>query len=122
MHFYTIFFILTLMAMPAMAQDACKTITDMSPDYREGVDVNGNSVLPADINGGDMLVVDPIIVPIEVDLIERFNLNIVNASGVGLEPSVAALAVYPDGKVVYNGRDITDEFYQKCQSNARLTP
>jgi hypothetical protein len=100
-------FVLSVLAMTmlfvnqAHAQDVC-ALYKPSPD-----------VVPADINADvKNPYSDPIIVPVEIDLIERFDLP--PQEGVTLEPSVAGLAIYDDGRVLYNGEDVFGDIETVC--------
>lgn len=81
--------------------------------YVPGVDVNGNSVVPADVGGGiDLSSFRSTLIPIEVDLAERFGLTL--PAGVGLKPEVAALNIHQDGRIFFNDSDITQQVQTYC--------
>lgn len=86
-------------------------------DYTPGVDVNGNAVVSADAGDTiiDFPILDPINMPIQVDLQDYVDLDLDNTlPGSILEPSLADLKVFQDGRIQYNGQDITPQIQEKC--------
>lgn len=90
-----------------------KKQADISADYVPGVDVNGVQVTPADINGAlqSPVLPSPMVVPVTVDLAERVGIS---AEGVEMRGNVGFLEVYPDGRVLYNGQDLTQKINETC--------
>ena len=74
--------------------------------YKPGVDVNGNSVAPADLNGGSALVAVPeeIEIPITVELDERYGMG--GSSNLYKPEAKMGKVVYKDGKAWYNGQPL----------------
>lgn len=122
--------ILTLLlisvSFPAHAQ-IIATIEDMSvvcskidrakleippADYVPGVDVEGKPIVPADLSTNNSFINDPIIIPIQLNLAERFDLDL--PDGVFSEPGVSSIEIYQDGRVTYNNQDITEKVKQHC--------
>ena len=103
------------MPLQANAQAVCETLNAQkqgAADYVAGVDVYGNAVTSADLNPSPQPITEPVIVPIEVDLAARYNREV--PDGVRLMPSVAGVAIFPDGRVLYNGTDVSQQFATVC--------
>jgi hypothetical protein len=124
---YIITAILCLFAFPAVAQDAsfevlCRTLPDAQAvsdvEYTPGVDVNGKAVVPADINALNATVPDVINIPVTVDLVQKYSL--MNMQGVELKPDVSNIAIHKDGRVTYNGQDISKQTYSVCAKNVEI--
>ncbi len=81
-------------------------------NYVPGVDIDGFHVVGADLNDGSNAADNPIIIPIEIDLATRFGLDLPN--GARLLPSVSQVALFQNGRVEYNGRDISSEAHAVC--------
>ena len=98
-----------------------------APDvaYREGVDVYGRAVAPADLNGGTRLALpEEILIDIEVDLFERFGLP---ANGVNYDAdAVIGVVRYSDGGFTFNGQPLLSEeeraLAERCQAIERGAP
>ncbi len=84
-----------------------------SPTYQAGVDVNGKAVAPADIAATAPAINTPdfIEVPMTIDLAQK--LGTVPA-GAEMQLPVANLKLYKDGRVEYNGQDITSNAGALC--------
>jgi hypothetical protein len=94
----------------------CKIITAHKPAddvaYKAGVDVYGNSVVPADINAAPFQAPNVIKVPLDVDLAQR--VNRLNDLGLQMEAPLGMLEVHQDGSVKYNGQDWTAPVLTLC--------
>jgi len=90
----------------------------VSPDvaYTPGVDVNGQAVAPADLNGSaNIQMPDVISIPVTIDL----------ATSLGIQtpflarPTIGEVQVTRDGRVTFNGQPITSdaehELARQCQ-------
>lgn len=86
-------------------------------EYRPGVDVKGKPVVPADLSGSPQINVlsYPIPIPIELDILERFNLDV--PIGIIAKPEIAGIFLHEDGSVTYNGTQITDKIEEFCIDN-----
>lgn len=84
-----------------------------SPTYQAGVDVNGNAVAPADISPVPMAENTPnyIEVPMTIDLAQKLGTS---PTGAEMKLPVANLKLYKDGRVEYNGQDITSNAGEMC--------
>lgn len=99
-----------LAAAPAQAegqgQDVlCKVLSAV---YRPGEDVHGNSVVPADLSPPVKAIPDVIKIPVTLDLAGQ-------AAGVEMKPeALGGAEIYSDGRVVYNGQDISAQVLDLC--------
>ncbi len=115
-----VFLLVLLIPAASYAQDAqslCQVLTNHKPADDVNYVAGKEDVVPADVGGGiKQPVFDPISVPIQVDLIERLDLGVIETDdGVILEPYVAQVDVYQDGRVLYNGQDITEQTMVLCE-------
>lgn len=81
-----------------------------APDvaYQPGVDVNGNPVAPADLDGGIQIAVpETIFIPITVDLFDRFGIP-ANPNLYEAEAYVGEVT-YRNGRAHFNGQPLQDE-------------
>ena len=88
-----------------------------SAKYVAGVDVYGNPVVPADLPDGGIksrMLNDPIMLPIDINLAERYGLNL--PDGVEINPNIANMVLYQDGRVFFGNEDISDSIKSFCQS------
>lgn len=112
---------LLLVSSPSQAQTSisslCTKLTEHQPDsdvnYRAGVDVNGNSVVPADINNGFQPNTN-FEIPVTVDLAERLNIDV---KGLELKPSFGTLVYTGDNRILYEGQDITNRALYLCKDD-----
>jgi len=74
--------------------------------YQPGVDVNGNAVVPVDINATPQS--QSIIIPIEIDLAERFDIPDLG------ETQVSTAEIQPDGRVMFAQNDVTGKIHDWC--------
>ncbi len=116
---YVLFILVLLSPMTAIAQDlTLETLCASLPEYRqaEGVEYvpGAEAVVRADLNPLNAAVPDIIDIPITVQLAERFpDLNI--PADLQLEPNVALLSVHKNGRVEYNGQDVSGQIYTTCE-------
>lgn len=83
-----------------------------SPEYKAGFDVDGKSVVSVDLNLMPMNdTPDYVEVPMTIDLAKKMNLPQVGAEA---EMPVANLKIYKNGKVEYNGQDISSNASTLC--------
>ena len=99
--------------------DAIHKAQKESADYVPNVDVHGNSVAPADLNtNASNFFNDPIVIPIEIDLVQRFGLGV--PADIDLKPTVTSLKIYQDGRVRYNDEeDISDRLLEICADHQK---
>lgn len=109
-----------LLTAPAFAQTVelaeCKTLTEHVPQadvaYQPGVDVEGNAVVPADVNAASFELPDIMTIPLSVDLMQRLPDP---PEGVEAYGSLGFLEVYKDGRILYEGQDWTRQVYAICR-------
>ncbi len=115
-----LFFVLTISGF-AQAQETfippeCRILPDhraqANVSYQAGVDVNGKPVVPADVNSPQIALPKTIIVPLTIDLAKRLQGS--NIPGLNLEGTLGFLEIGSDGRVNYDGRDITPQVYVLC--------
>lgn len=97
--------------------EAYKPSADVN--YKPGVDVHGKAVVPADINGAaplDMSNIYPIRIPLKLDIIERYNLDV--PDGIIGEAPIAEIVVHQDGQTTYNEQDISSDLRVYCLDEA----
>ena len=123
---YVIFFTLLILSFrPAMASE--QSITTLckysnhnesnvpSAEYVPGVDVYGNPVTSADLGSSSSAhIYNPVIIPIEVDLAARYGFTL--PAGVELKPTVADIKIFQDGRIQYNGKDISNNIETLCSN------
>lgn len=78
--------------------------------YKPGVDVNGNPVVPAD--GGATIPMQSHYteVPLNIDLANKLHINRPAEANM----TVASIRIYDDGRVLYNGQDISQQTSALC--------
>lgn len=86
---------------------------EVSAAYVPGVDVSGQSVAAADIKPDNPLpYFNGIEIPLTMDLAQKFNLNL--PAFVEMSPDIAVLKVFSDGRVLFNGKDISGRVETYC--------
>lgn len=126
---FLIFFLLFLSAAPAFAcedhaqtpleiREFCRQLPNHTLDadvaFQPGLDSKGRAVLPADINTPLQTPILPLQIPVTIDLAQRAALDL--PADTDLETPVAILNIYEDGRVDYNGHDITSNAYTLCKT------
>ena len=116
-----------------ITRDGCAALeryqTSADVEYKPGVDVNGNTVAPADLNGG----VPPITMPSEIVI--SITALLQSKFGIPTDPNaykpeayIGTVTVKPDGRAYFNGQPLQDdaafELAQLCQKqgNAPVPP
>jgi hypothetical protein len=108
----------------------CARLTSHTPDsdvaYKPGVDVNGNAVAPADLNGGvNIAMPKEFTIPITVDLQKKLGLPADPNSYQTQNFSVGNVTVKEDGRAYFNGQPLQDDEAHRlsvlCQQQARAT-
>jgi len=95
-----------------ICDEISKSSVRQSADYVPGVDVHGKAVASADLNGSSLETLNPVSIPIELDLAQAFGLSF--PTGIELNPIVANLQIFHDGRVVYNDVDLTQKVQNFC--------
>ncbi len=98
--------------------DICKHInskskkqTVKSADYVPNIDVRGRSVTPADIDS-TLPVIDPIVIPLEVNIAERYGLDL--PVGLEMNAKIAEIKLLANGNIEFNDRDISTKIEKLC--------
>ncbi len=108
------------LSTPAFAggmEEICREIAKPSKpptwgaEYVEGVDVKGKRVAPADLNSSHILP-NPIVIPVEIDLIKRFGLAL--PADINMTPEVFRINIFDNGQVTYNDQDIAPKIKKAC--------
>lgn len=91
-------------------------VASADASYTPGIDVNGNAVAPADLDGQPQISVpDTIAIPVTIDL--ATNLGI--PTSFLARPTVGEVQVSADGRVTFNGQpvsgDAEHELAKQCQ-------
>lgn len=125
---YALFFLALALAFPAYAQETsidavCRLLPEYKPsadvDYKPGVDVHGKPVVSADLNAAPPATFDVIKLPVTVDLAQRLG-AVPPAAGLELKPQVAFMLIHKDGRVEYNGRNVSSQVATACGDAAVL--
>lgn len=90
----------------------------IGPNYQAGVDAYGNPVVPAD--GGmeqAFQLPDQIDIPIDVAVMQA--LGVVTNPPTDLKARVGTLTVLKNGKLSYNGKDITNDIEGYCRKHLK---
>jgi hypothetical protein len=82
-------------------------------NYVPGLSVTGNEVVSADINSNDNILPKVIKIPVTIDIVERFDIEVM--PGVDVDADFGILEIYHDGRVVFNDKDIADHIYDVCE-------
>ena len=61
-------------------------------------------------------VPDPILIPLTIDMAKRYSLNI--TSGLNVETFAGMLEIYKDGRILYDGIDISGDISGVCENGA----
>jgi hypothetical protein len=88
--------------------------------YQPGVDVNGDAVAPADLNGAQQIPApDVVSFPLTLDLADRLGISLGDGVDILARPVIGDVAITSDGRVFFNGNPLTSdeqfELAQKCQ-------
>lgn len=104
----------------ANAERFCRVVAAHVPGddvtYKPGLDVHGKDVAPADVKQTLNNVPDPIVIPIEIDILKRFNINV--PADMKMDAAAGMVEIYQDGRVVYNEQDISKNALALCSEAA----
>ncbi len=91
-------------------------------DYVAGVDAYGNAVASADLGQGEGGVFnqDFFLIPVEIDLAERFGLIL--PRGVELKPEIFNMIISSKGRVFYGDDDVTSDARDACKEYYEENP
>ncbi len=92
-----------------------KYVPSADVEYKPGIDAKGNFIVAADLDATLGPEMYPLRIPIEVDIVERFDLDV--PLGIISDPEVAGIMVFEDGRVTYNGKEVSDKVEVFCIEN-----
>jgi hypothetical protein len=103
------------MALSLLAWSNNLSATDLCADDTSS---NVAHVPRADVthNPQGVFDVDPIDIPITIDLIDRYDLDV--SSGVELDAPVGFISVYKDGRILHDGKDISGDIKDQCENDS----
>lgn len=116
-----IFLVSLFLSFPAFAQETlppeCRLLKEHKPSadvaYQGGVDVHGKAVVPADVNAAPMGAgSQTLVVPLSVDLAKRLQNH--SIQGLDMTGTLGFIEIEPDGRVLYNGQDLTGQVHVLC--------
>lgn len=87
--------------------------TGKSAAYQPGVDARGKAVAPADLSATMAGMGDVVRIPMTVNMEQRLSTMMPN--GVELKAPAGMIDIYRDGRVMYNGVDITTQTNVLCR-------
>ncbi len=111
---------LSAQAQEVMLESVCRDLPVPAPadggEYLSGVDVNGNPVEFADLNNNLKTPLYPLEIPVELSVLKLLDLEIDPKlkEAIDLKTDVAKVTVYEDGRVEYNGQDISERVGHHC--------
>ncbi|MCB1782905.1 MAG: hypothetical protein KDI13_02825 [Alphaproteobacteria bacterium] len=74
--------------------------------------MHGKPVVSADLNNSSAHASPKIIIPLTINLADRYGLIL--PAGAEMKPEVARIEFDPDGRIIYNGQDITNKVQTIC--------
>ena len=81
--------------------------------YQPGIDVHGYPVVPADINAQmPSLLPSRITFPLTIDMAKQMNIPV--PEGAKLDADMGKIDVYTDGRILYNGQDMSASAQVLC--------
>lgn len=107
-------------ALPLSQNQLCEKLVRHVPDadvaFQPGVDLKGRPVVPADLNAGSSIEIpETIEIPLTVDLARR--LRVPAPQGIEMEVLIGFLQITKEGRVLQNGRDLTDQAVYLCKDS-----
>lgn len=116
-----------VLSFPVQAQEEdmlCTLLSVYQPSddvaYKAGVDVNGNAVVPADLNTSKIQLPTVIKVPLQLDMAKR--LERMMAINLEADAQLGLVEIYDNGRVVYDGKTITKSTAAACALSHRYEP
>ena len=131
MKYVSVLFVLLFFGVPAWAEDVtvdinlCREMVSHTPRgdvaFQPGVDAKGKPVAPADLQTSqDFNFLKNIReIPLTVDLAERLE---VDAKGLEMKTDLPPLQLRPDGRVFWNGQDLTQQAVYMCDQQGQTPP
>lgn len=101
---------------------ACNLLSPADPKgaaYQPDVDANGNAVVSADLVGTIPAIAYPLVIPVEIDTLRLLDSDIADnyvSTGGNLETDLAYVTMFEDGRIEYNGKDISSNTIVDCKN------
>lgn len=113
-------------AEPPNITDLCQELVEYQPsddvEYQPGVDVNGENVAPADLNGGTQIEL-PEATRVFITVEQAQQLNLPNNTPYNPTAFIGEVAVQRNGDVYFNGKRISQPQLQVlCQTPEKVDP
>ena len=121
-------FSLQVQAQEVELKSSCTAIlqgqAEQGADYKPGVDVKGNPVKSADLEDSINKIEYPIKIPVEIDVIQFLELELPAAAkgAAEMEAQVAYFTVHEDGRIEYNGQDVSSNVAYSCSDELDVAP
>jgi hypothetical protein len=87
--------------------------------FKPGVDVRGKPVVSADLNAAPIPAPQVIMAPLSLHLRDR--LSSMNIQGIEAPAPLGFLEIHDNGRVVYDGRDLTPQVYALCGISGKVS-
>ena len=87
--------------------------------YQAGVDVRGKPVVPANLNAAPILAPKVVLAPLSLQLHDR--LMAMNVQAVDATAPIGFLEIHDNGRVVYDGHDLTPQVYALCGVSGKVS-
>lgn len=119
-----LFLAVLMMPAAAFAQDvSLEVLCKALPDYSQAAGVEyvagAEDVVPADLNPLKVAAPDVVNIPIDLMLAERFQ-SVRIPNDLELKPTVALVSIHKNGRVKYDGQDISGQVYSLCGKSVVL--
>lgn len=99
--------------LQVLCQETAAHIPWDDVEYQGGIDQKGNFIVAADTGVTFSSFEYPIDIPLELDLLEKFHMNV--PIGIITDAKIAGIKIHQDGRVQYNGQDITQNVGLFCK-------
>ena len=106
-------------AQESVVEISCASLkADYEPvgdvEHSPGIDGNGQAVIPADLGSSLVLHREFVDIPVSGSFIEIPDIKILEDVPLEGDVEVVGVRIYPDGRVFYNGQDLTQAVKDKC--------
>ena len=117
--FITLFLFLMMSNTSQACADVplCQTLATHKADADVAHRPGAENVVPADLNPPLAAVPEVIRVPITIDLAQQLTQNL--PPGAALEAQAGMVEIHADGRVFYNGQDLTARAQTLCRERGR---
>lgn len=100
-------------SLQLLCQQAAAHIPWDDVEYQGGIDQKGNFIVAADTGVTFSAFEYPVDIPLQLDLLEKLNLNL--PIGIIADANIAGIKIQQDGRVQYNGQDVTPQVGVFCK-------